>query len=175
VLVYHLKCLRADGTEAARSLVERHEKFHALVFERAGSGFGTSLLISTRKQAPGLNLTVLASDAEISTEAASARAVVIPSDLAINPPENLRKFLAAFEGHVIVSPVESPRLIWAEAGRKSAQSAVLTLRQLSEGQEVRQSAGGTPAWTIVAYVFAVLFGLQLLMVLLSLGISLIAN
>jgi hypothetical protein len=175
VLVYHLKCLRADGTEAARSLVERHEKFHALVFERAGSGFGTSLLISTQKQAPGLNLTVLASNAEIPAEAASVRAVVIPSDLAINPPENLRKFLAAFEGQIIVSPVKSPRLIWAEAGRKSAQSAVLTLRQLSDGQEARQSTGGTSAWMVVIYIFAALFGLEFLMVLLSFGISLIAN
>ena len=175
VLVYHLRCLRADGTDAAHSLIERHEKFHALAFERAGSGFGESLLLSVRKQAQGLNLTVLASDAEIPAEAASARAVVIPSDLAINPPENLRKFLAAFEGHIIVSPVESPRLIWTEAGRKSAESAVLTLRQLSEGQEVRQSAGGTSAWMVVIYVFAALFGLEFLLVLLSFGISLIAN
>lgn len=175
VLVYHLRCLRADGTDAARSLIERHEKFHALVFERTGSGFGESLLLSAQKQAEGLNLTVLASDAEIPAEAASARAVVLPSDLVINPPENLRKFLAAFEGHIIVSPVESPRLIWTEAGRKPAEGAALTLRQLSEGQEVRQSAGGTSAWTIVAYVFAVLFGLQLLMILFSLGISLVMN
>ena len=175
LLVYHFRCLRADGTDAARALVERHEKFHALAFERAGSGFGESLLLSTRKQAEGLNLTVLASDAEIPAEAASARAVILPSDLAINPPENLRKFLAAFEGHIIVSPVESPRLIWTNAGRKPAEGAALTLRQLSEGQEVRQSAGGTSAWTIVAYVFAALFGLQLLLMLFSLGISLIVD
>jgi hypothetical protein len=175
LLIYHLQCLRADGTDAARALVERHEKFHALAFERAGSGFGESLLLSTRKQAEGLNLTVLASDAEIPAEAASARAVILPSDLAINPPENLRKFLAAFEGHIIVSAVESPRLIWTNAGRKPAEGAALTLRQLSEGQEVRQSAGGTSAWTIVAYVFAALFGLQLLLMLLSLGISLVAG
>jgi hypothetical protein len=48
------------------------------------------------------------------------------------------------------------------------------LRQLSEGQEMRQ-AGGTPAWMVVVYVFAALFGLELLMLLLSLGISLIVN
>jgi hypothetical protein len=175
VLVYHLRCLRADGTDAARSLVERHEKFHALAFERAGSGFGESLRLLTRKQAQGLNLTVLASDAEIPAEAASARAVILPSDLAVNPPESLRKFLAAFEGHVIVSPVEHPRLIWAGAGRKPAEGAALTLRQLSEGQEVHQSAGGTSAWMVMVYVFAALFGLELLMFLLSLGISLIVN
>jgi hypothetical protein len=173
VLVYHLRCLRADGTDATRALIERHEKFHALAFERAGSGFGESVRLSTRKQAPGLNLTVLASDAEIPAEAASARAVVLPSDLAINPPENLRKFLSAFDGHIIVSPVESPRLIWTGGGHRSAETAALTLRQLSEGQEIRQSASSTSAWTIVIYIFAALFGLEVLMLLLSLGISLI--
>jgi hypothetical protein len=175
VLVYHLRCLRADGTDVARALVERHEKFQALAFERAGSGFGESLLLSTRNQAPGLNLTVLASDAKIPAEAASARAVVLPSDLVVNPPNTLRNFLATFEGHVIVSPVESPRLIWTEPGRKPAEGAALSLRQLSEGQDVRQSTKGISAWMVTVYIFAALFGLEVLMLLLSLGISLILN
>ncbi len=174
VLVYHFRCLRADGTDAARVLVERHEKFHALAFERAGSGFGNTLQLTTKKQAQGLNLTVLASDAEISKEDAAAQAVILPSDLAVNPPENLRKFLAAFDGYVIVVPANFPRLIWTGNAHKPAESAALTLRQLSEGQEVRQAVG-TSAWTIVAYVLAALFGFQLLMMLLSLGISLVVG
>lgn len=174
VLVYHFRCLRADGTDAARALVERHEKFHVLAFERAGSGFGESLRLSTRKQAQGLHLTVLAADAEISKEDAAARAVILPSDVAVNPPENLRKFLAAFEGHIIVSPVEHARILWS-AGAKPAEATALTLRQLSEGQEVRQSAGGASAWMVVIYIFAALFGLEMLMMLLSIGISLIVD
>ena len=174
VLVYHLRCLRADGTDAARALIERHERFHALAFERAGSGFGEALQLATKKQAQGLNLTVLASDAEIPTEIASAQAVILPSDLAVNPPENLRKFLAAFEGYVIVSPVEQPRLIWIGADRKPAEEVAFTLRQLSEGQEVHRS-GSASAWMIAVYIFAALFGLEVLMFLLSLGISFIAD
>jgi hypothetical protein len=174
VLVYHLRCLRADGTDAARILIERHEKFHVLAFERAGSGFGDAVRASTQKNAPGLNLTVLASDAEIPAEAASARAVVLPSDVALNPPDALRKFLAGFEGHVITSLVEQPRFIWS-AGPKPVESAALTLRQLSEGLDVKQSVGGTSAWMVVVYIFAALFGLEVLMMIFSLGISLIAN
>ncbi len=174
VLVYHLRCLRADGGEAARALVERHEKFQALAFERAGSGFGESIRLAAQKQVPGLNLTVLASDADIPAEAASARAVVLPSDVSINPPDALRKFLDAFEGHVIISPVEHPRILWS-AGPKPVESAALTLRQLSEGLEVRQSAGGTSAWMVLVYIFAALFGLEVLLMLLSLGISLIVD
>jgi len=176
LLVYHLKCLRADGTDAARTLAERREKFQALAFERAGSGFGESIQLATKKQAEGLDLTVLASDADIPKEATSARVAVIPSDLAVNPPENLRAFLAAFDGRVIVAPVESPRLIWAGgAGREPAGQAALILRQLSEGQEVRQSASGASAWMVVTYIFAALFGLEVLMFLLSLGVSLVMN
>jgi hypothetical protein len=175
VLVYHLSCLRADGSESARARIERREKFAALVFEVAGSGFGESIRLSAQKQASGLPLTVLPWDAEIPKEAASAKAAILPSDAALNPPDNLRKFLAAFDGQIIVVPVEHPRLMWVGGtGRKSSEQAALALRQLSEGQEMRQ-AGGTPAWMVVVYVFAALFGLELLMLLLSLGISLIVN
>jgi hypothetical protein len=171
VLVYHFRCLRSDGGEAGRALVERHENFHALAFERAGSSFGDAVRISAQKHAPGLNLTVLAFDAEISKEDAAARAVILSSDVAVNPPENLRKFLAAFEGHVIVLPVEHAHHLWA-AGPKPFDSAALTLRQLSEGQEPLQASIGASPWMIVVYVFAALFGLELLLVLLSIGISL---
>ncbi len=171
VLAYHLRCLRADGGEAARALIERHEKFPVLAFERAGSGFGDAIRLATQKHASGLNLTVLASDAEVSKENAAARAVILPSDVAVNPPENLRSFLSAFEGHVIVSPVENARFLWA-AGPKPVDSVALTLRQLSEGQDARQASIGTSPWMIVVYVFAALFGLELLLFLLSIGISL---
>jgi hypothetical protein len=174
VLVYHLRCLRSDGTEVARALVERHEKFHVLAFERAGSGFGDAIRLATRKQAQGLNLTVLASDAEISKEDASAQAVILPSDLVVDQPEKLKNFLAAFKGQIIVSPVTHPRILWS-MGAKPAESTALILRQLSEGQEVHQSAAGVPAWMVVIYIFAALFGLEVLIMLLSLGISLIAN
>lgn len=174
VLVYHLRCLRADGNDTARALVERHEKFHALAFERVGSGFGESLRLSTRKQAQGLHLTVLAADAEISKEDASARAIILPSDLVVNQPESLRNFLATFDGPIIVSPVEHPRIMWS-TGPKPSDATALTLRQLSEGQEVRQSSGGTSAWMVVVYIFAALFGLEVLMMLLSLGISLVVG
>lgn len=174
VLVYHLRCLRADGGETARALVERREKFRVLAFERAGSGFGDTVRLSTQKHTPGLNLIVLPFDGEISKEDASARAVILPSDAAVNPPENLRNFLSAFEGHVIVLPVEHERFFWA-AGSRPVESAALTLRQLSEGQEPRQASIGASLWMIVVYIFAALFGLEVLLFLLSIGISLIAD
>jgi hypothetical protein len=54
--------------------------------------------------------------------------------------------------------------------------AAESVRALAEGQELRpQSAKRTSAWTIIAYVFAALFALQLLFMLIMLGVSLVAN
>ena len=47
--------------------------------------------------------------------------------------------------------------------------------QLAEGQEVRAQRPAGSALTIVAYVFAALFALQLLFGLLALGISSLVN
>jgi predicted phage tail protein len=47
---------------------------------------------------------------------------------------------------------------------------------LAEGQKIRpQSAKSASAWTYVAYVFAALFALQLIVILLSLGVSMVAG
>jgi hypothetical protein len=48
------------------------------------------------------------------------------------------------------------------------------IRQLAEGQEVRSTIG-TPAWQVAAFVFAALFGLQILFLLFGLGLSLISG
>jgi len=50
---------------------------------------------------------------------------------------------------------------------------VLLLRQLSEGQEIRTTTGGTSGWMVLVYILAGIAGLELLMMLLSFGIRLI--
>jgi hypothetical protein len=50
--------------------------------------------------------------------------------------------------------------------------AALALRQLAEGQEVRQKAA-VSGWMIFLYVIAGLFGLEALGLLVSLGASLL--
>jgi hypothetical protein len=49
------------------------------------------------------------------------------------------------------------------------------VQQLAEGQEVRRQKMGRSAWTIIVYVFAALFMLELLFVLLAFGISLVVG
>ncbi len=171
LLAYHFYCLRSDGFETARALLERHEKFGALVFERSGSGFGEAIRSSLGTQAQGLPVTVVVADAEMPKEAESARALILPSDVALNPPAALRAFLQKFEGQRVIVEVEAEKTFWVDAQRKPAEAAAVLVRQLSEGQEVKQSRGASGAWLIVVYVFAALFALQLLFILLSIGIQ----
>jgi hypothetical protein len=46
---------------------------------------------------------------------------------------------------------------------------------MAEGQEIQKKRGTTPAWMYVVYVFAALFALELLFILLMLGISLVTR
>lgn len=87
----------------------------------------------------------------------------------------MRLWLNAYPGQrvVVPSPVAGWWWVGAATGRAVDQAAQV-IRQLADGETPRMSAG-LPAWTVVAYVFAALFALQILLVLLSVGISLVAG
>jgi hypothetical protein len=62
-------------------------------------------------------------------------------------------------------------IVWTDDAVQAAQS----VQQLAEGQEIHQQKMGRSPWMIAIYVFAALFMLQLLFLLLAFGISLIAR
>ncbi len=171
VLVYHLSCLRADGSEAARALSDRYAHFPVVVFDQAGSGFGEAVRAEAQKQVPGLPVTVIAAGGEIPEEAAAVKVVLLSLGVMVALPDATRKWLDGFGGSKIVVPTEVKDWLWiGSTPRRSVTRAVLAVRQMAEGQAVRVD-GGTSGWIVVAYVFAALFVLQLLFVLLMLGIS----
>lgn len=175
LLVYHIVTLRRDGRSTADSLSSRYRDFAVLVFERAESGFGARLADLLTRQAADLPVAVQAVEQPIPEGAESARVVALPADLALNPPEALRLWLNAYQGQRVVVP--SPASGWWWAGGVSPRpeiQAAQIIRQLADGETPRQSAG-LPAWTVVAYVFATIFALQILFVLLSIGISLVTG
>jgi hypothetical protein len=88
-------------------------------------------------------------------------------------PDGLKNFLNTFGGQVIVVPVPQEKWLWLNNDRKSIEQAALAVRQLSDGQEVK--FGGTSAFMVMVYIFAALFGIELLFILLSIGISLIVG
>jgi cytochrome b len=85
----------------------------------------------------------------------------------MNAPEWIR----SFHGSRIVVQDDARDLVWTQSPAQAAQS----LQQLAEGQEILKQKTGRSPWMIAVYVFAALFAVQLLFILLALGISLVAR
>ena len=100
------------------------------------------------------------------------QAVILPADLALDPPESLRTWLVKFNGSRLVVPRAAAGWVWVGSAQADLNQAALALRQLAEGQEVRQKASVSGSM-IFLYVIAGLFGLEVLGLLVSLGASLL--
>lgn len=174
-LIYHLSVLRHDGGSAADSLAARQARFSVLIFESQGQGFAAPLVAAISHISTSIPVAVQPVEQGIPDGASTVQAVVIPASLALDPPEALRLWLKEFTGSKLVVPADLPGWYWPGGiARNSAGLTAQMLRQLAEGQEVR-TAGGTPAWMGVVYVFAALFTLELFFLLVSLGMSLVVR
>jgi hypothetical protein len=87
--------------------------------------------------------------------------------LAVDAPEWIR----SFGGSRIIVQNDAQDILWSDDAAQAAQS----VQMLAEGQQIRKQKTGRSPWTTVVYVFAALFGLQLLFMLLAFGISLVAR
>lgn len=163
VLIYHLNVLRRDGASISDALAEKQSAFPVLVID-SGNGIMDSLKAALVKMESKVQVTV-ATPAE--KPEGDFKAIVLSGELAVNPPEWVR----SFDGNRIIVQNEAPNLIWADDPAQAAQS----VQMLAEGQEVRLQKPGRSPWMIVVYIFAALFGLILLFILLGLGIALVSG
>jgi hypothetical protein len=178
VLLYHLLALRQDGASSADRLAEKQTTFPIVVFDAGDGGFAAALKARLSKHAAHLPVTVV-NAAEDPPAGVRPAAVVLPGSLAVDPPESLRRWLREFRGTRLIVPdaglspatAGAARALWTQ----DADQAALAARALAEGQELRpQSAARLSVLTVVAYIFAALFALQLLLFLLMLGLSTIS-
>jgi hypothetical protein len=95
------------------------------------------------------------------------KAIIVSGGVAVDAPAWIR----SFGGNRIVVQNEAANLVWAD----DAAQAALSVQMLAEGQKVQKQKQTRSAWTYVMYVFAALFALQLLFILLAMGISLISR
>ena len=167
--LYHGLLMRRDGKLAALALGEKHAAFPVWIFD-PGDGFGSALQAAVLKAAPHLPVTLLAPDKSL-PQSELPKAILLPSDLALDPPASLRKWLDKFTGARLVVPRPVGRWTLIDGpDRLPLNQAAQALRQLAEGQEIR--SGGTPAWLIVVYVVASLIALPFIA---SLVINLVSN
>ena len=174
--VYHGLMLAKDGKLASQALAEKHAVFPVLVFDSGDGSFGQAMLNALHRQAPRLPAVIQQADQPVAKDAAP-KAVLVPADLVTDPPGLLREWLARYTGSRLVIPHAGQGWLWT--GRipplpAAASQAAQTLRQLAEGQEVRQQSG-SPGWMIAVYILAGFTGLELLALLVSFAISLIGR
>jgi hypothetical protein len=167
--LYHGLLLRHDGKLAALALGQKHAAFPVWVFD-PGDGFASALQASVLKTAPSLPVTVLPLDGTL-PQSEHPKAVLLPSDVALDPPAALRKWLEKYSGArlVVPRPVGKWTLIDSPS-RLPLNQAAQVLRQLAEGQEIRSTS--TPSWQIALYI---VLGILLLPFLASLIINLVSN
>ncbi|HEX6269967.1 MAG TPA: DUF5671 domain-containing protein [Anaerolineales bacterium] len=162
VLLYHLNVLRADGAATADVLAEKQSAFNVLVVD-SGDGFVESVKAALMKFAPKAPVTVTAASEK---PQGNFNAIVLNGSLAVEAPEWIR----SFNGSRIIVQDDANGLVWIDDAAQAAQS----VQQLAEGQDIRKQKPNRN-WMIVAYILASLFGLILLIMLLSFGISLVVN
>jgi hypothetical protein len=163
VLIYHLKVLREDGASRVNALVERSSGYSVLIVD-SGNGFVESVRAALMKLGSQVQVTVTNPQ---ESPKGSFRAILLSGSLAVDAPEWIR----SFRGRRIVVQSDSNDIVWAETAVHAAQS----LQQLAEGQEIHKQKIGRSPWTIIVYIFAALFMLQLLFILFALGISLVGG
>jgi hypothetical protein len=163
VLIYHLNVLRMDGASTADALADKQSGYSVLVVD-SGDGFVESIRAALMKLGSKVQVTATNPDVKPSGD---FNAILLNGSLAVDAPEWIR----SFSGHRIVVQSETRDIVWADDAAQAAQS----VQQLAEGQEIRRQKLGRSAWTILVYVFAALFMLQLLFILLALGVSLVVR
>jgi hypothetical protein len=172
LLLYHLSALRKDGVARADALESRQEQYGVLVFDNNNGKFGESVKAAFMKHAPKIPVTVVSANEKIPAEL-KVNAVILPGSLAVNAPENVEAWINSFNGNRLIVADDAAGIYWMNDFGQAAQSA----RAMAEGQELRpQSATRTTSvWTTIAYIFAALFALQVVFMLLALGISMVTN
>jgi hypothetical protein len=163
VLIYHLNVLRMDGASTADSLADKQSGYSVLVVD-SGNDFVASIRAALLKLGSRVQVTATSPDVKPDGD---FNAILLNGSLAVDAPEWIR----SFDGSRVVVQNEAKDIVWTEDAAQAAQS----IQQLAEGQEIRRQKMGRSAWTVVVYVFAGLFMLELLLVLLTFGISLVVG
>lgn len=165
LLWYHYRALRADSRQSQQSLGQRHAAFPTLVIGEEDD-FVRPLLEDLHRMAPRLPVALHSIQRGAPDETMLAvKAVVLPLELALAPSESLALWLDEYTGRRLIIPtmLQDTTLLGQveKTPIQMAHEAARTIRQMAEGETLRQAPPTNP-WVIVGYVLGALFGLLLL-------------
>ena len=166
--VYHGRTLRRDGQIASEALNEKHAAFPVLLLDPGNSAFVQELQATLEKQLPKLPVQFHMTGQPLSMEQRSTfKAVLMPGELALQPPKELADWLQGYEGVKLVLPNPVSGWEWVGVSRHSSQEmnrlTANILRKLAEGEDIRNQAS-LSGWVIAFYI---LLGLIVTPILIS--------
>jgi hypothetical protein len=165
VLVYHLNVLRRDGMSISGKLVEKQSLFSVLLVD-SNDGFVDLVKAALMKSGSKVQVIVTTPSEKPQGE---FNAIVVSGGVVAT--EDAPEWIRSFGGSRIIVQNEAQNLVWAEDAAQAAES----VQRLAEGQEIHKQKQTRSAWIYVVYVFAALFALELLFVLLAIGIALVSR
>lgn len=157
-MLYHLHTLRRDGKLANQSLSNLHAAYPSLLILPGEHPLEAEVKAAFKRESAHLKLSVhRMGSAPMDEDLYAARAVILPAELAVQPPEALRVWLHDFQGERIVLPLPVDGWVWQGIPNRSlrdlAQDAARTVRRLAEKQSARPEMNISPWLTgIVAAV-----------------------
>ena len=175
VLAYHWNSLRGDNHLAERSLEKMHAAFPVLVISSEMGEFAESVTYALQREAKTMPVAVhLLEEGAPNASLSEAKAVILPSNLSVKPPEALRLWLKDYAGESVVVPTPLENWHWVYgSGRELAKTARQTariIRHMAEGEDV-PAPSDTSTWRIFLYVLAGLLGLPIIFSLFGMLIS----
>ncbi len=178
-LVYHMRALRRDGRVEIQSLGNLHAAYPVLVLAEQDKSLADDIMHELGRQAPRLPVMVHSlSQGAPSDSLLSAKVIVLPAGLAVEPPELLRLWLSGSSAKRLVIPMPREDWLWLGMQQRDnkewARETASAVRQLAEGEALRAGQPNSPL-AIIGLFFGAIFGFGLLMSLFSLVLGSLAR
>lgn len=175
-MLYHLHTLRSDGKLASQSLANLHAAYPSLLILPGAHPLAAELSAAFKRESAHLKLTVHEmGSAPMDEELYTARAVILPAELAVRPPEALRVWLNDFHGERIVLPLPLDGWVWQGSPHRSlrdlAQDTAQTVRRLAEKQSARPEMTINPWLAGIAAVVGLFILFNILVAIISSSID----
>lgn len=167
-LVYHLVNLNRDNRALGRSLIEKQEMFAVTAIFDPESERGKGLKKAFDRFNSRIPLTYINPSSFNDEGVDGASALIVEMNI-FTGDHQFRHLLKSYDGKIIVLPEYADKYIWISLAQKETdimKGCALAVKSLAEGQEVKPFSSSS-AWMIISNIIAALFGLQILLVLVS--------
>lgn len=167
LLVYHLRQIRQETAWSEKVQRSRFAAFRVLLLAEEDS-FATSIERALEQAVPGVQLVRLSPS---SPSPAQGDVLIYP--LGLQP---LPEWVSTFPATHLMIPSAAENRFWVGfLMQRWPEQVAKMVRRMALGEALRQPIQSPTVWTVLGYLFAVLFALQLLGVLFGIALALIAD